>query len=138
MGGMKISETQKVGKFGYALLDVVLALAIFSIAVTALVVLMQKNIDTSASFARDRLIQNGIDSFLTETKRKPVKEMNGEYFDEGLDVNFRAEVESLELANVDGAGLKDLYKLTVTAEFEDEGGPQEEVAELYIYQPERK
>ena len=123
---------------GYALLDVVLALAIFSIAVTSLVVLMQKNIDTSASFARDRLIQNGIDSFLTETKRKPVKEMNGEFFDEGLDVNFRAEVESLELANVDGDGLKDLYKLTVTAEFEDEGGPQVEVAELYIYQPERK
>ena len=123
---------------GYALLDVVLALAIFSIAVTSLVVLLQKNIDTSASFARDRLIQNGIDSFLTETKRKPVKEMNGEFFDEALDVNFRAEVESLELSNVDGDGLKDLYKLTVTAEFEDEGGPQEEVAELYIYQPEQR
>lgn len=133
MGGLSDSKDG-----GYALLDVALALTIFAFAITSLVVLLQKITDTSSSYARDRLIQSGIDSFMTETKRKPVKEMNSEYFDEALEINFRAEVEELDLANIDGNGLDDVYKLTVTAEFDDEGGPQEEVAEVFIYQPERK
>jgi type II secretory pathway pseudopilin PulG len=133
-----INNSQQTGVQGYALLDVALALTIFAFSITSLVVLLQRTVDTSASFARDRLIQSAIDSYMTETKRKPVREMNGEYFDEALGITFRAEVEDLELANADGGGLKDLYKLTVTAEFEDDGGTQEEVAELFIYQPEKR
>lgn len=115
-----------------------LALTIFAFSVTSLVVLLQRTVDTSASFARDRLIQSGIDSFLTETKRKPVREMSSEYTDELLEVTYRAEVLPLELSNADGQSLEDLYQLVVTAEFEDDGGPQQEVAELIIYQPEKR
>lgn len=135
MGGVIKSNRQQQG---YALLDVALALTIFAFSITSLVVLLQQITDTSSSYARDRLIQSALDSYLTETKRKPVREMGGEYYDEALEINFRAEVVPLELANADGNGLKDLYKLVVTAEFEDDGGPQEEVAELYIYQPETR
>ncbi|MDF1814495.1 MAG: hypothetical protein P1V20_19975 [Verrucomicrobiales bacterium] len=133
MGGLKTKHNQ-----GYALLDVALALTIFAFSITSLVVLLQQITNTSASYARDRLIQSSIESFLTETKRKPVKEMNSEYFDEALSINFRAVVEQLNLSNAEGNSLKDVYKLVVTAEFEDDGGPQEETAELFIYQPEKK
>ena len=133
MGGMKTGNNK-----GYALLDVALALTIFAFSITSLVVLLQQITDTSSSYARDRLIQAGIESILTETKRKPVREMNGEFLDEELEVTFRTEVQDLDLSNADGNGLKDLYKLTVTATFEDAGGTQEETAELYIYQPEEK
>jgi len=134
---MKLGPNRET-EAGYALLDIALALTIFAFSVTALVVLLQRTVDTSSSFARDRLIQSSINSFMKETKRKPVREMNSEYYDENLAVNFVAEVEELDLANIDGDGLEDLYKLTITAEFDDEGGPQQEVAEVYIYQPEKK
>ena len=132
------TENTRPAARGYALLDIILALTIFSFAVTGLVVLLQKCVETSGSLARDRLIQSGLDSFLTETKRKPVREMNSEYFDESLAVQFRAEVEKLDLANVDGNGLDDLYRIIVTAEFTEDGELQQEVAELYIHQPEER
>ncbi len=123
---------------GYALLDVPLALTIFAVYVTGLVLLLQKTADTSAAYARDRLIQHALDGLVAETKRKPVRDMSGEFTDEALDVTFRTEVTPLDLSNADGDTLKDLYQLTVTAEFEDEGGLQQEVAQVYIYQPERR
>ena len=123
---------------GYALLDVVLALAVFSISITPMVVLLQKIVDTSGGYAHDRIVQRSLDSFLTETKRKPVSEMNSEYYDEALAVTFRSEVEPWEMANVDGENLDDLYKLIVTAEYEDDDGPRSERVELYIYQPEQR
>jgi hypothetical protein len=138
IGIMNLKLRIKNGCQGFALLDVALALTIFAFTITSLVVLLQKITDTSASYARDRLIQSGIDSFLTETKRKPVTEMSGEFVDEALGVTYTALVEPADLADAEGNALTDLYKLTVTAAFQDEGGPQEEVAELYIYQPEKK
>jgi len=138
MGGMNNSIKPNSRPGGFALLDVSLALTIFAFSITSLVVLLQKITDTSASYARDRLIQNGIDSYLTETKRKPVSEMNGEFFDDSLGVTYRTLVEPLDLADAEGNALKDLYKLTVTAAFLEDGGPQEETAELFIYQPDKK
>ncbi len=138
MGGMNKPIKPIYRPRGFALLDVALALTIFAFSITSLVVLLQKITDTSASYARDRLIQNGIDSYLTETKRKPVNEMNGEFFDESLGVTYQTLVEPLDLGDAEGNPLKDLYKLTVTAAFEEDGGPQEETAELIVYQPEKK
>lgn len=123
---------------GYALLDVALALTIFAFAVTSLAVLLDRIVDTSTEYSRDRLLQSAMDSFMTETKRKPVREMTGEFYDENLDVTFRAEVEPLELANVDGQSLKDLYRLKIVAEYDIGGRAQSEESELYIYQPDRK
>lgn len=131
-------QARRGGSAGYALLDVALALTIFAFSVTSLVVLLQRTVETSAANARDRLVQAGIESFLVETRRKPVREMNSEFFDENLEVTYRAVVEPLGLSNVDGEALQDLYQLTITAEFEDDGGLQEEEAQVYIYQPEKR
>lgn len=136
MGGMRRSRATRKTSRGYALLDVALALTIFALTVTSLAVLLQRIVDTSDSFARDRLIQGKIQSLITEAKFKPVQDMNSEIQDESLDATFRTFVEPLNLSNVDGEGLEDLYQLTVIAQFEDEGGSQEEVAQLFLYLPE--
>jgi len=133
MGGMKKSNTG-----GYALLDVILAVAIFAIAVTGLVGFIQRIGETSSAFARDRQIQYGIEAAVAEAKSKPVSEMTSEVYDELLDVTYSTTVESLELDNGEGAALKDVYTLTVTASFLDDGGEQTETAELFIHQPERR
>lgn len=123
---------------GYALLDVAIAVTIFAFAVGTLSVCLNQIISTSNDFSRQRVIQNAIESYLTETKRKPVVEMTSEYYDEVLDVTFRSEVEALEVANADGGSLDDLYTLKVYAEYELDGEQQIEVTEMYIYQPEER
>lgn len=123
-------------KSGYALLDVVLAVALFGISVTGLVKAMQQINSTSASFARDRMIQQNLEAMLAEKKRLPVGEMTSDQHDTVLDITFRSYVEPLELDNGEGNELPDLYKLTAEAVFMDDGGEQIERAEIYVYQPE--
>jgi len=121
---------------GYALLDVIIAVTVFSFWGVGLVTLLQKVSDTSNSYSRDRLIQYQLESLLTEMKHRPVQEMTVERRDEALDVTFRTVVMPLNLTNIDGETLEDLYEVTATATFMDSGGEQVETARLTIYQPE--
>jgi hypothetical protein len=120
---------------GYALLDVILAVTVFAFWGAGLVTLLQKISDTSNSYSFDRLVQYQLESLLTEMKHRPVEEMTVERLDEALGVTFRTTVEPLNLANIDGDGLEDLYQLTATATFQDAGGEQVETARIYIHQP---
>lgn len=121
---------------GYALLDVVLAVAIFALAVTGLVSVMQRINETSSNFARDRLIQNRLVSLLSETKSLPVNEMTTEVYDEILDITFRTTVVDYPINNGEGAELTDLYLLTAEAQFLDDGGEQFERATLVVHKTE--
>lgn len=120
---------------GYALLDVVIAVALFSITVTGLVQVMQKINSTSGEFARDRMIQQHIEAMLYEKRTLPVAEIASETYDELLNVTFRSYAEPFQVDNGEGNELADLYQLTVEASFTDDGGAQLERADLIIYQP---
>ncbi|MEM9281880.1 MAG: hypothetical protein AAGA96_08645 [Verrucomicrobiota bacterium] len=123
---------------GYALLDVVLAMALFAITVTGLVAVLQSINQTSSELARDRMIQHRITSLLSETKRMPISAMNSDFYDEVMDISYRTYVEAMQVDNGEGNELNDLYLLTAEALFTDEGGEQVERAELIIYQPEER
>ncbi len=120
---------------GYALLDVVIAVALFAITVTGLVQVMQKINSTSGEFARDRMIQQHIEAMLYEKRTLAVAEIASETYDERLDVTFRSYAEPFQVDNGEGKELTDLYQLTVEASFIDDGGAQLERADLIIYQP---
>ena len=123
---------------GYALLDVVLAVALFALTVTGLVGVLQSINETSAELARDRMIQHQLTSLLAETKVMPVSSMNSERLDEVTDITYRTYVEEMELDNGEGNALSDLYMLTAEAVFMDSGEPQTETARIIVYQPERR
>ena len=123
---------------GYALLDVVLAVALFALTVTGLVGVLQTINETSAELARDRMIQHQLTSLLAETKVMPVSSMNSERLDEVTDITYRTFVGEMEVDNGEGNALSDLYMLTAEAVFMDSGGPQTETARIIIYQPERR
>ena len=123
---------------GYALLDVVLAVALFALTVTGLVGVLQSINETSAELARDRMIQHQLTSLLAETKVMPVSSMNSERLDEVTDITYRTFVGEMELDNGEGNALSDLYMLTAEAVFMDSGEPQTETARIIIYQPERR
>ena len=134
MGGMTVNGNSR----GYALLDVVLAVALFALTVTGLVGVLQTINETSAELARDRMIQHQLTSLLAETKVMPVSSMNSERLDEVTDITYRTYLEEMEVDNGEGNALSDLYMLTAEAVFMDSGGPQTETARIIIYQPERR
>ena len=123
---------------GYALLDVVLAVALFALTVTGLVGVLQSINETAAELARDRMIQHQLTSLLAETKVMPVSSMNSERLDEVTDITYRTYVEEMEVDNGEGNALSDLYMLTAEAVFMDSGEPQTETARIIVYQPERR
>jgi len=133
---MKVDGQATSDRAGYALLDVILAVAIFAIAVTGLVGFLQRINDTSASFARDRLVQYGLEAILTEAQRKPVSEMTATVRDEDLGVTYQTTVTPYQVDNGEGAELSDLYLVEVTGTFLDDGGEQVERAELIVHRPE--
>lgn len=120
---------------GFALLDVVLAVAIFAISVTGLIGILQKMNETSSAFARDSLIQNRLVSLLTETRRLEPSAMTTEVYDPNLDMTFRTYSQPFQIENGEGAELTDLYELTAEVEFLDDGGSQLERVSLIIHRP---
>ena len=133
---MKRNPTSPSLQNGYALLDVVLAVALFAITATGLMQVMQRVSETSSGFARDRLVQTQLEGLLAERRKMGIEEMTTEVLDELTNVTYRTYVEPLQLDNGEGKELSDLYKLTAEATYLDEGGEQVEKAELIIYQPE--
>jgi Tfp pilus assembly protein PilV len=119
----------------FALLDVVLAVAIFAISVTGLIGILQRMNETSSAFARDSLIQNRLVSLLTETRRLEPSAMTREVYDPNLDMTFRTYSQPFQIENGEGAELSDLYELSAEVEFLDEGGSQIERVSLIVYRP---
>ncbi len=120
---------------GFALLDVVLAVAIFAISVTGLIGILQKMNETSSAFAKDSRIQNRLVSLLTETKRLEPSAMTTEVYDPNLDMTFRTYAQPFQIENGEGAELTDLYELTAEVEFLDDGGSQIERVSLIVHSP---
>ncbi|MDF1825101.1 MAG: hypothetical protein P1U68_10695 [Verrucomicrobiales bacterium] len=120
---------------GFALLDVVLAVAIFAISVTGLIGILQRMNETSSAFARDSLIQNRLVSLLTETRRLEPSAMTTEVYDSALDMTFRTYAQPFQVENGEGAELSDLYELTAEVEFLDDGGNQIERVRLIVHHP---
>lgn len=121
----------------FALLDVVLAVAIFAISVTGMIGILQRMNDTSSSFERDRLLQGRLESLLAQTRGLQPSAMTSEVYDPDFDLTFRTYAEPFEIDNGDGAALDDLYLLTAEVEFFDDGGSQIERARIVVYQPSR-
>lgn len=131
---MSATQQGTIGRRGaYALLDVVLAVAIFAIAVTGLIQVLRGIGETSEGFARDRYVQQQLEALLAEKRRMKLDAMASETLDELSGIRFRTYVEAWQIDNGEGDELADLYKLTAEAVFQDDGGEQTEKAELIIH-----
>lgn len=122
---------------GYALLDVVLAVALFGIAATGLMRVLQRVSETSTGFSRDRYLQTHIEGLLSEKRMLEIEAMASETVDPLTGITFRTYVEVHEIDNGEGGELSDLYQLTAEAIYLDDGGEQTERAEIIIYKPEQ-
>jgi len=119
----------------YLLLDVVLAVTVFAIAVTGILVAVNRITETSSLYARDMQVQYGMDAMLVEARHRPVEEMTFERDDSDLGVLYRTEIEPLSQVNSEGEALEGLYRLKVSAIFQNGNEDETDTAELIVYRP---
>jgi len=119
----------------YLLLDVVLAVTVFAIAVSGILVVINRITETSGLYARDMQVQYGMDAMLVEARHRPVEEMAFERDDSHLGVLYRTEIEPLNQVNADGDSLEGLYLLKVSAIFQYGDEDETDTAEVIVYRP---
>ncbi|OAI58135.1 hypothetical protein AYO49_00015 [Verrucomicrobiaceae bacterium SCGC AG-212-N21] len=120
---------------GYLLLELILALALFSLAVTGLVRSLQMGIQTAAILSRENDIRVGLRSFLEEVRRKPLNEMSQTLADERLGVTYQSEVEELSIQGRNGNVLRDLHRITAFAVYQIGAEERKESVEMWVYKP---
>jgi hypothetical protein len=123
------------GEAGYLLLELILALIVFTIAVVGLAKSANMGVKTVGALSRENDIRLGLDSFLEEVRRKPVAEMKQTVPDERLGVTYQSTVDELTLKNVSGTVLRDLYKLHVAAMVEGEKEEDAIAVDVWVYKP---
>ena len=122
---------------GYILLELVIALTIFSIAVLGLARSLSTALEVANSLNKDNAIRIGLRSFLEEARRKnTTAEMAMTTVDERLGCTYSSTIDEAGLQNSDGKNLADLYKLTAQAIIPDLPDDQQpEPVTVYVYQP---
>ena len=130
------TQFQTAHACGYALFEVVLAVAIFGLCVLKLQDGLTTALDIAGRLNQRNAVRVGLRTFIEETRRKQVADMTTEAMDERLGATFSSTLEELSLKNRDGTVLKDLYVLHTKATWgSDTGNPDEEKIDLFVYKP---
>lgn len=137
---MKISSSNFVSRApsragGYILLEVIMALMIFSVAVLGLANSLKTGIEMASIINRENGVRIGLRSFLEEIRRKPLAEMTANTFDVRLQTTFSSTVEEISLKDRNGSVLKDMYVLHARASFGEGSEAQVESVDMYVYKP---
>ena len=131
---------QSRARSGFTILEVLLALAIFtSMAVGVTTALNMIAVGSVRSGEEVRMIRN-LETLLTEASKAAQFEEGTLYLgaeNEGTpdEVNYERVIEELELENMDGQPLQSMWRIAIIASFERRGELIERVAETYRYEP---
>lgn len=124
-------------KRGFLLLEVVLALGVFAIACTGLTMAVNR-MSQAASLAQSELrITRLLDSALTEQVSLPMLEEGVTQVPvEGTDIELDVVIEPIEdLENQNGELLQQMFHITITANWYENGAWQKRSAETWRYNP---
>ena len=118
---------------GYILLELIIALSIFAIAVVGLAKALNNSLATANILNRDYAVRLAMRSFLEEMKRKPLADMATTIQDPKLDLTLTSTVEPLEIKSKEGRAVTDMYTLTVKAEYLAGGQMRDETIFRWIH-----
>lgn len=122
-------------KRGYILLELIIALSIFAIAVVGLAKALNTTLEVGNIMNRDYAVRVGLQSFVEEVKRKAVSDMATSAADERLGVTYTSTVEPLSITVPrSGAQLSDVYRLKASAVYTVGSEQRDETIELWLYQ----
>lgn len=120
---------------GYILLELVIALTIFALAVLGLARSLNSSLEVANTLNRESAIRIGLRSFVEELRHKPVSELATSVADERLGVTYTSTVDTVAMQNRYGRSLNDLYSIKATATYMVGAETLTESATLYVYQP---
>lgn len=120
---------------GMTLLEVVIALAVFSIAALALVGTINKIADTATDSQRLLEVEQKLESLIDEYGKVPqVRELEEEIKPGPDGVAYRVVIEQMkDLKNQEGRFLQDTFRVRAIARWNDGSGPTEISAETLRY-----
>lgn len=127
---------------GFLLLEVIIALAMFGMAATAFAVAFHR-MSYSANLAQNELrITRILESALTETLSLPTMEEGTNTVvvaESDMEIETKIELMKDGLENEDGQLLQEMYRITITAHWFQDGVQNERSAETWrygrLYQP---
>lgn len=123
-------------KAGYILLELIIALSIFAIAVLGLTKSLNTSLEVANILNHDYAIRLGLRSFVEEVKRKSIANMTMTTTDPLLDVTYTSQAEPTQITvKTTGQVLEDIYQLTATATYIVGGKSREESVVLFLWQP---
>jgi prepilin-type N-terminal cleavage/methylation domain-containing protein len=121
---------------GFLLLEVVIALAVFGIAATALAVAFHR-MGQAADLAQNEMrITRILESALNETLSLPTLEegtTSQVLAERGMEIETKIELMKEELENEDGQLLQEMYRITITGRWVQNGLQNERTAETWRY-----
>lgn len=132
---MKTTVQPRHRTAGFTLMEVLLALAVFSIAALALVGTINQIATVSSDSQRLLEIEQTLESLIDEYGKMPqVRELE-EQIKPGADgVAYRVLIQQVKnLQNKDGRFLQNTFQILVTARWDDGDGAVEMNAETYRY-----
>lgn len=123
----------KKSRRAYILLELVIALSIFAIAVLGLANSLSTSLEVANILNRENAVQIGMRSFIEELRKKPLADMVTTYTDVNLGVTYSSKMEPLGIRTSNGNTLSDLYDLQVTALYTFAGEERTDNVSVYVY-----
>lgn len=118
---------------GFTLLETLLALMVFSMAVVALVEAVHQLGEHTLLRRHEAAVQERMRSLLVEHTRRP-DDLEELKLQEG-DVSYTVTHTPLELKDRDGQPVEGLFEVRVTAAWKEGQVPQQASAETWVYPP---
>lgn len=125
---------------GYVLLEVIIALTVFAVAVGGLAAVLHSSLDSANALRRTAAIRRGMEALLIEAKQKPKREeMALTAADPALGLEYRSQLEEVKWTNRKGEPVRGLFILRVEARATRAGASRlldpVDAIEVYVYRP---
>lgn len=128
------SPPHRHGRRAFTLLETLLAMMIFSMAVVSLVEAVQQLGNTTLFNRREATVQERMRSLLTERTRLPLPTEEITTIKED-DITYTISHQRLELQDKDGQNVEGLFEVRVIAEWIEGRTKQQASAETWLYPP---
>lgn len=116
---------------GFTLLEVLMAVGVFAFASVGLLMALQTSLTGAQQTQRDSEVRMGLSNRLAKMSVGPLRPVEDDEVEN--DVKYHIVVGREEVTNEERSLLRGFWRISVTAQWTDSGGPQEWTASHLVY-----